>query len=294
MGLFAPPLPLLAGLSGVVDTDGIGAKDVIAALVVGFATIIAAIVAGWATRKWLSRPGSPSAEVAALAARLARWVIIIVGTAWALSFVGVSIGWLGITVVAVLAVVFLIIRPQLEGLAAAVVVTTRPAFGVGDEVQVDKWRGEVVEVTSRSVVLRTRDGHRVHLPNSAILQEIIVVISTDHAERSEVAFDVDQATDMEQLERVALDAVEGLPGVLGDPSPALRAQGLGGGAISVVVRYWHDAGLGAATASTDQVVRALGRALTEAGIRTSTDSVDVTLAGGPPGQAIEPSVHSPR
>jgi small conductance mechanosensitive channel len=121
------------------------------------------VITGWATRKWLSRPGSPSAEVAALAARLARWVIII-GTACVLSFVGVSIGWLATTVVAMLAVVFLIVRPQLEGLAAAVVVTTRPAFGVGDEVQVDKWRDEVVEVTSRSVVLRTRDGRRVHLP----------------------------------------------------------------------------------------------------------------------------------
>jgi small-conductance mechanosensitive channel len=270
----------LAGVSGLVEPEGVGASDVLSAALVGALTVIAALTVGWAIRRWLGRPQSSSQEIAALAVRLARWAIIIVGTAWALSFLGVSLGWLGLTVVGALVVIVMMLRPQLEGLAAAVVIATRPAFSVGDEIEVLDHTGEVIEVTSRSVVLRLRNGRRVHVPNSSVLSEVVTVITTDLPRRTEIVFDVSEHEDLDRLERLSMAAISRLPHVAGDPAPALRARDLGEGNVKVAIRFWHESRIRSEIQATDQVVRALAREYAAKGISTDTESLLVTLHSG--------------
>ncbi|MDH3226915.1 MAG: mechanosensitive ion channel family protein [Thermoleophilia bacterium] len=275
----ATPLPLLhlANVSGIVDTEGVGPTDVLLAVVVGALTVIVAVAVSWAIRRWLDRPESGSQEIAALAARLARWAIVIIGASWALSFVGVSLGWLGLTVVAMLVVVVMVLRPQLEGLAAAVVVTTRPAFGVGDEIEVLAHKGEVLEVTARSVVLRLRNGQRVHVPNNTLLSEVVTVISTDRPRRTEITFEVEEHQDIDRLERLSLAAIAGLANVADEPAPVLRARDLGSGAVTVAIRFWHDSRISSEIQATDEAVRALRRLYAAEGITTDTERLSVTL-----------------
>jgi small-conductance mechanosensitive channel len=272
------PFLNLAGASGLVETEGVDLDDVLIAALVGALTIIAAQVVNWAIRRWLARPQSGSQEIVALAARLARWAVIIVGASWALSFVGVSLGWLGLTVVAALVVIVMMLRPQLEGLAAAVVVTTRPAFGVGDEIEVLDYTGEVLEITARSVVLRLRNGQRVHIPNKTVLSEVVTVISTEHPRRTEITFEVNEREDLDRLERLSLAAISPLPGVAGEPTPALRARDLGGGAVTVAIRFWHDSRISSEIETTHQVVRRLAQLYAAEGISTDVERVLVTLS----------------
>ncbi len=276
-----PPAVLdLAGASGLVDTESVNAQDILIAAAVGALTILAALAVNWAIRRWLARPQSGSQEIVALAARLARWAVIIVGASWALSFLGVSLGWLGLTVIAALVVIVMMLRPQLEGLAAAVVISTRPAFGVGDEIEVLDHTGEVIEVTARSVVLRLRNGRRVHVPNSTILSEVVTVISTDRPRRSEITFEVSEHEDLDRLERLSVAAISRLQHVAGDPAPALMARDLGGGAVMVAIRFWHDSRISSEIQATHQIVSALARLYTAEGITTDTVRLLVTLRSG--------------
>lgn len=270
----------LTGVSGLVETEGVGVVDVLVAAMIGALTIIAAAVVGRAIRRWLGRPQSSSQETAALAARLARWAIIIVGASWALSFLGVSLGWLGLTVVAALVVVVMMLRPQLESLAAAVVIATRPAFSVGDEIEVLDHTGEVLEVTSRSVVLRLRDGRRVHIPNSTVLSEVVTVISTDSPRRTEITFELPEHEDLERLQRLSMAAISSLEHVAGDPAPVLKARDLGGGAVMVAIRFWHDSRISSEISATHEVVSALARVYAAEGITTDTERLLVTLRSG--------------
>ena len=127
--------PRLADLQGIVDTEGISWDDVVAALVVVAATAAVAVLSA-ALRAASSATRSQSVANGAAAARLVRWAVVLVGVAWALSLVGVSLGWLSLSVVLLLLVLGLIVRPQIKSLAASVVLTSRPAYGVGDEIEV--------------------------------------------------------------------------------------------------------------------------------------------------------------
>ena len=277
--------PLQIDPTGIVETEGVGWNDVLIAIGVGVATVAVAILVGWAIRRWIGRPGSSTQAIAAMAARLVRWTIIIIGTSWALSFVGLSIGWLALTVAAVLAVLVLILKPQLEGLASAVIVTTRPAFDVGDEIEILDYTGTIVEVTSRSMVLRLRDGRRVHLPNAKILSEVVVVISIEGPRRSELTFDLSRAADIELAERVTVDALSGADRVLDDPAPRLLVREIGGGSVSVSLRFWHDSRIGEQNAAIDQAARAVSRALDAAGLVTQPEGLAVSISGDAPGAA---------
>ncbi len=271
------PLSQLADLTDVVGTDDVGVGDVVAAIVLAVLTVVLAGVASRVIRRWLGRPESESEEIAGLLARLARWGIIVVGFSWALSFVGVTLGWLALTVIAVLVGLVLVMKPQFEGLAAAIVITTRPGFDVGDEIEVLDQQGEIVDVTARSTILRQPDGRRVHIPNGGLLREVVTVISTAHARRGEIGFQVAEDEDLDRLEQLTLDAIGGLAHVLDDPSPVLLVRDLAGGAIDVSVRFWHESRIRSGVAATDEVVKALSRVYAAKGISTDTNSLAVTV-----------------
>lgn len=71
----------------------------------------------------------------------------------------------------------LAIRPIVESFAISVVIASRPAFDVGDEIGVGGVVGEVLEITERSVVVRLRDGARVHIPNGEVMSERVTDFS---------------------------------------------------------------------------------------------------------------------
>ena len=61
------------------------------------------------------------------------------------------------------------LKPLVWSFATSVLIASRPACSVGDEIGVDDVVGEVIEITERSVVVRQRDGARVHVPNVNVL-----------------------------------------------------------------------------------------------------------------------------
>ena len=144
------------------------------------------------TVKALQRiPGTPDALVQD-GGRLARWLVYLIA-AWALSLIGVSVGWVVVVVGVVLLLGFLMAKPMVENLAAGLLLTMRPAFGVGDQIDAAGYRGTVVEIGSRSTVLRATDGLRVHIPNTQVLSQPIVVYTASDSRKA--SFDVSVAAD---------------------------------------------------------------------------------------------------
>ena len=214
-----------------------------------------------------------------------RWAVVLVGVAWALSLVGISLGWLTLSVVLLVLVLGLIVRPQIESLAASVVLTSRPAYGVGDEIEVLGHLGEVIEVTNRSTVIRLR--RRAAGPHP----------QHDHAHRdgrssprpsdprrATLELAVDERADAAELERVVLAALTGVDEVLKEPAPVVLARSIDGGAAHVEARFWHGARISEESRARDRAVRVLLAALRAAGIPTATDQVTMVTdpaAGGP-------------
>lgn len=251
----------------------ITAADVFAAIVVLIVALACAWFVGRLLRRYFGRPGNESDQMAKLLGRIGQWSVAALGLAWALNIVGLEMGGVSFFILAALIIAALAIRPIAESFAISVAIASRPAFGVGDEIGVEGVVGEVLEVTERSVVVRRRDGARVHIPNADMISERVTVFSTEAERRSiidvRLAYDTDIET-ADQVIRAALSDVDGLNRI-----GSIRATSLDD-CVELSIRFWHASSIDAAIGTSDAVVRALHRALREAGIHRAP-SLEVAL-----------------
>lgn len=257
------------------DLTGTDVAAAVGVLVLG---LLLAIVLGRATRAAIGRPGRQSEQVAKLVARLVRWLVYVVAVSWALSILGVGVGWLTTTVAVVFVGVVLATKPLVENLAASAALVARPAFGVGDEVELDGHRGEVIEITGRSTVLRLRDGRRLHVPNAEVVRQSVLVFSTEQPRRSELEVVVAADADLDRAVEVLVAAARQAEAVVDEPAPYVRARELGDG-TRLSLRFWHASAIREGNLALDQVVRRLHVALPAAGVVLAAPQVEVL--GGP-------------
>jgi small-conductance mechanosensitive channel len=250
------------------------------------ATLMVATLVSHVTRKRLSRPENNSLQVARLAGSASKWVVIGIGGAWSISLLGADVAWISVTVVLVLFVAVLVARPLLEKFAAAIALTTKSGFGIGDEISVKEYEGEVIEINGRSTVLRLRNGKRVHIPNTDVIGQDIVVFTTEQKRRTEIDVEVGGHHTVESVEKVILDALDAVGVVASEPAPRVRARGFGVSSVRLSVRIWHESNLGSASEALDQAVRAIARALDAAGMDLANRQLEVLQ----PRRDAEPSL----
>ena len=279
---FPVVIAALSDLNGAIDTSTVSSSDVVAAVVVAVLTAVVAWIVGRATHRYLGRPGSNSLQVAGMTARAARWTVILVGASWSLSFLGAETSWFAITIALVLVLTVQIMKPALEKLAAGFALTARPAFKIGDDIGVKDLQGTVLEITGRSTVLRLRDGRRAHLPNTDVVDETIIVYTTDQLRRTSVKLEVEARHSVTEVESVLLAALATTDAVASDPPPRVRALGFGEESVTLSVRFWHESSLGAAIEAHDQAVRAMSTGLGQAGMALASGSLLVELRSADP------------
>ena len=174
-------------------------------------------------------------------------------------------------------------RDILENLLAGLLLLFRAPFRVGDEVDVEGTRGTVVEINLRETVLRTYDGRQVLIPNATVYKNPIVVQTGFGAVRSEALVGVAYETDLRLARQVSLEAVRDLPSVLGQPPPLVQVGELGTSTVQLEVLSWTEPQQAVVRRARDEVLTALLRALTAAGVEMPSDIV--VLQGTPSLQA---------
>ena len=253
--------------------------DLVAALLVLAVGIFLSMLLGRALRRYLGRPGRQSEQTAKLLGRVFQWSIVAVAVAWALGILGLDIGMLSLVLAIILLIAALALRPLVESFAASVVISSRPAFGVGDEIVIEDTVGAVIEITQRSVVVRQRDGRRVHIPNADALSNKVTVLTTDSDRRSTLRLQLASETDIANAVRVITTAIEDLPEI--KRPGAVRASSLENG-LQMSVGFWHASNLEAEKVAVDAVIRALQPALLRENIQ-SAPSLEVRILPEPPG-----------
>ena len=200
---------------------------------------------------------------------------MLIALAWAVSLLGVEVGWFALVVASGLIVFVLMVRPLVENLAAGLLLQSRPSFGIGDQIETNGYRGDVISITARSTIIQTRDWKRIHIPNQDVLDESLDVYTAFERRRSSLDMTVDFGVDPDRAEEVVVSALKGVEGVLDDPGPYVLARGFDNGTI-LQVRWWHEPDLRSESRSLDRVVRAVRRSLADAGIGMSTPEIRVT------------------
>jgi small-conductance mechanosensitive channel len=291
--VLAQPADQVEQLEGALDTTQVTGWDVLFAVVVlALAYPVGRAAAGVTTRAAKRIPNMPQ-DLVTDVGRLTKWFIYLVAVAWALSLLGVSVGWLAIVVAVVVVFGFLMARPMVENISAGTLLTVRPAFAVGDQIETAGYRGTVEEIGSRSTVLRTTDGIRINVPNIDMLGAPIVVYTAYDSRKADFDVSVANDTDLDRATGLLVKAISAVDDVQQDPAPEVQAAGFASTAITLSISYWYPSSMTSDSTVTDGVIRAVKTALSKAGIELAVPMLDVAdeespVATKPPGKGDDP------
>jgi small-conductance mechanosensitive channel len=256
----------LEELGEAISPEGVSLADLLLAVVLVATALPVSRFVERIARALVRRLPKVSTEAAAVIAYGSRYLTLFLLASMALNLLGVNIGWALALAVLFLIVVVLTLRPLVQNGAAGFLLKTRPAFAVGDEVQVSDFRGEVLSISARTTVLRTRDGKRIHIPNTDVLDNEIIVFTAFRARRLSVDLRIDQRSDLDRVSEVLTAAVGALPIAKAQPPPKVIATSLVDGAVGLSVQFWFEPQALGEQAAVDAATRAVHAALRNAGI----------------------------
>ena len=249
----------------------------VAFLVVGW---VVARAVGWLTRLLLRWRGK-SASASAMFSSLARWLVLLLAFATALTIVFPSVkpvnalGGIGVLSIAA-GIAF---QTVLGNMFAGIVILARDKFRVDDQVAVRDVAGTVTGVSLTSTTVRTFDGRLVLIPNSVVHSEIVTVQTGFEHVRSTVSIDIDDSADLGAAISVAEAAMASVASVLGDPAPQALLQEVGSATVRMDLRFWSGARQMETKLAQHEVVGAVLDQLKAAGVSTGADVV--VVEGGP-------------
>ena len=253
----------LSKLDEAISGEQLTGEDILAALIL----VAVGFFLAWLTRRWsrrlLKRVDKQSEPLVAFAARVAQILVVAVFVGWALTTLGADIGWLTLMVAVAVFIGVLAARPIVEGLGAGAALTTRAAFSVGDEIAVDDTVGEVTDITSRTTVIRMRDGRNVHIPNVGMLDKTVTVYTAGEERRSSVEVIVEFGADLDRARDVIRAPLAEVRGIkrLG----SIRGRVVGAG-VELSIRFWHASGIQTGNDARDAAIPVILGALADADI----------------------------
>ena len=181
-----------------------------------------------------------SRQVPKLFLDLLRIFLVLAGAAVVISFVWeVNLGSL-ITALGVGSVVLgLALQDTLGSLFTGLAILSARNIKVGDWIQVGEEEGFVLSMNWRSIVIRTRDGDNVILPNLRIAKELVTNMQAEgkfHVEH--IVFELSYDHPPELIKTLLLKAAFVTPRVLHDPLPTARMLKYDDHAIKYEIRLF--------------------------------------------------------
>jgi small-conductance mechanosensitive channel len=227
-----------ASISDFVTGTEIEGVDLLIALIVVVAAWVAARLTRRGVVKVLGRVQGVNEDMRALAGRLARYFVLLIGIGVALTFLGAPIQPLLTAAIIVGVVASLALRGVADNFAAGVVLQTRRPIQLGDQIESLGHAGVVHEMNGRSVVIETSDGRLVHLPNGKVLDSPIVNRSGIESLRTEVEIRCATTGDVNGTLAAITRATADVANVLGDPPPLVLLEAIDDDGLAAVVRFW--------------------------------------------------------
>ncbi len=194
--------------------------------------------------------------------RAALWTIAAV---MMLSQLGVNVGamiaGLGVAGVAI----GFAAKDSLTNTIAGFLIFWDKPFRVGDYISTQDQYGEVTRITMRTTRIRTPNNTYVVIPNSEIIEDVLVNHSIHGNTRVVVPVGVSYATDLDEARDVLTEVAAATEGVLDDPAPSVVVSELADSSVNLGVRVWIEDAADERRVYFDLLERSK-KALDEAGI----------------------------
>jgi small-conductance mechanosensitive channel len=173
---------------------------------------------------------------------LVKWVVVLLGFLLAATIVlptlspGDLIAGLGVSSVAIVFAFKDILQNWLSGL----LLLLRQPFDIGDQIEAGGHEGTVQRIETRATIIKTYDGQRIVIPNSAIYTQAVLVKTAHEKRRSEYDVGVGYGDGLEDACAVIRRAVASVAAVEADPPPEALAWDLAASWVTIRARWWTD------------------------------------------------------
>jgi small conductance mechanosensitive channel len=241
-----------------------GAPKLLAALFIFVLSLYVARLISNFLKRVLQRRRAP-AGVVQLLGQLALWSIIVAGMITALQqFVDVTaflagLGILGFTVGFAL-------QDIMKNFAAGVILLVQQPFHVGETIGVKGFDGTVLAIDLRSTEMKATDGRVVILPNADVLANPIINYSRANQRRVELSLSLSHTSEPSTVRQIVLDAIEAIPGFVGEPAPVIVFNSLSDHAMELNANFWVDVTKNDPFHAKDAVLLKVMSAFSEQGI----------------------------
>lgn len=227
-------------LAKLTDLAGDLAINLTIALVILIATIIGAKWAARLTRRGLLRVQAfrNDQTVLSFAVQVVRVVVFIVGFIAILQRLGVQTT----SIIAVLGAASLAVGLALQGtlsnVAAGVLLLVLRPYKVGDVIDVGGVAGSVQRLDLFTTQMSNANNHKIVVPNSKVLGDVILNLSGQKTRRVDINFTVGYGEDLNDARAVLAGVAEAHEKVLPDPAPWTGVTGLLDSAVQITLHAW--------------------------------------------------------
>jgi small-conductance mechanosensitive channel len=264
---------------------------VIAIGIIFFAVWIGRVLSRRTT--WLGRLHSPNPYLEGLVQRIVQWLAVVAGILVALdllgasSLVGAVLGSAGV-VGLVLGFAF---KEIAENYVAGILLSLRRPFAPGDHVLIDRvHEGKVVALTSRATLLMTLDGNQTALPNALVFRSVVLNYTENPKRRFDFIVPLDPGASLGDAQRVGLDAIARIDGVLEDPAPYALVTEFLPDRLNTQFFGWVDQQKNSVTRVRSAAMRAVKAAIDDNGIRRAGTHAPATeIPTAPPQEHAMPA-----
>lgn len=229
-----------AVLARLIDLAGAFAVNLIIAALILLVTVFAARWAASATRRLLGRfrPTRRDKTVQGFVVQIVRIVVIIIGLVAVLQRLGVQ----SASILAVLGAASLAIGLAMQGalsnVAAGVLLLVLRPYKVGDVIEVAGQGGVVQRLDLFVTQMSNANNHKIVVPNSKVLSDVILNLSGQKTRRIEIHFGVGYGADLDRVKALLRLTASSHEKVLGDPAPWAGVTGLLDSAVRVTLQAW--------------------------------------------------------
>jgi len=259
-------VPTTDQLEDFVNADSLTFWDFLWAGLVVLGSFMLARLARHLLRKVLPRFPHLSEEGAFLISRATGWIIIFIGSIYAITLLGIDIGPALMVIIAVGLVLFFAGRRLMDNFSSGLVLQGTPMFAAGDQIVTESGTGTVLEITGRTVIIETIDGENVHIPNKMVIDNPVVNLTDLGSRRSTLVVGVTYGTDLDHTKQVLEDAAAACDLTHSDPPPEALVSDFSDHSVDFQLLFWHDPLVLDQYRAVDGVARTVARAFAAEGI----------------------------
>lgn len=153
-----------------------------------------------------------------------------------------------------------------ENFMAGILIMIREKMRIGDYIECEGVEGVVESIALRETHVRRNNRELTIIPNSILFKNPVKILTDDDKRRHEIIAGVAYDTDLDRAKDVILKAVQSSEQVDKSEQVDVFACEFNSSSVDFKVRWWSGSKPRAMHESRDNVIRAIKRALDEAGI----------------------------